>query len=370
MAARIQFKRGLAASWTSANPTLYVGECGFEIDTGKLKVGNGVTSWNSLPYFFGDISGANLADFGDVSGATPNTGNFLKYDGSSWGPYNIVPSDISGVTASAEEINLLDGVTATTAEINYIDGVTSSIQTQINSKAPIDNAALTGTPTAPTAAASTNTTQIATTAFVQQEIGSLIDGAPSALNTLNELAAAINDDSSYASTITSALSLKAPLESPTFTGTVTIPSKTALPSPILTLDATPSTVDGRISWDAVGKKIIVGNGSTTLDFTSDTISTNSQTASYTLVLSDKGKLIEIDNASANTLTVPLNSSVAFPIGTQITILQTGAGTTTIAGASGVTVNATPGLILRARWSSATLIKRNTDTWVALGDLRA
>jgi hypothetical protein len=81
-------------------------------------------------------------------------------------------------------------------------------------------------------------------------------------------------------------------------------------------------------------------------------------------------LVEISNASANNLTVPLNSSVAFPVGTQVNILQTGAGQTTIVATGGVTINATPGLKLRAQWSSATLIKRATDTWVAVGDLSA
>jgi len=89
-----------------------------------------------------------------------------------------------------------------------------------------------------------------------------------------------------------------------------------------------------------------------------------------LVLADKDKLVEMNVATANNLTVPPNSSVAFPIGTQINVLQTGAGTTTLVAGSGVTVNATPGLILRARWSSVTLIKRGTDTWVAIGDLMA
>jgi len=100
------------------------------------------------------------------------------------------------------------------------------------------------------------------------------------------------------------------------------------------------------------------------------LATNAQTASYTLVLADKGKLVEVSNASANNLTVPLNSSVAYPVGAQITILQTGAGQTTVVATSGVTINATPGLKLRAQWSSATLIKRATDTWVLVGDLSA
>lgn len=80
--------------------------------------------------------------------------------------------------------------------------------------------AFTGTPTAPTATAGTNTTQIATTAFVKTAVDNLISGAPGALDTLDELAAALADDQNYATTITTALGTKAPLESPTFTGTV------------------------------------------------------------------------------------------------------------------------------------------------------
>jgi hypothetical protein len=100
------------------------------------------------------------------------------------------------------------------------------------------------------------------------------------------------------------------------------------------------------------------------------LSTNARTAAYTLVLSDADKMVEMNVGSANNLTVPLNSSVAYPVGTQINILQTGAGQTTIVATGGVTINATPGLKLRAQWSSATLIKRATNTWVAIGDLIA
>lgn len=96
-----------------------------------------------------------------------------------------------------------------------------------------------------------------------------------------------------------------------------------------------------------------------------------KTESYTLsALSERDSLVEMSNASATTLTIPLNSAVAFPIGTSLDILQTGAGQVTIAGDSGVTVNATPGLKLRTQWSSATLFKRDTNTWVVYGDLTA
>lgn len=101
------------------------------------------------------------------------------------------------------------------------------------------------------------------------------------------------------------------------------------------------------------------------------LSTNAQSGTaYTLVLSDQGKAVEMNNGSANTLTVPPNSSVAFPTGTTILVIQTGAGQTTLAAGSGVTINATPGLKTRAQWSAATLVKRATNTWLAFGDLSA
>jgi len=98
------------------------------------------------------------------------------------------------------------------------------------------------------------------------------------------------------------------------------------------------------------------------------IDTNAQVASYTLVLADDGKVVEMNVATGNILTVPPNSSVAFPVGTQIIVLQTGAGQCTLIAGSGVTLNATPGNKLRVQYSGATLIKRATNTWIAIGDL--
>ena len=103
---------------------------------------------------------------------------------------------------------------------------------------------------------------------------------------------------------------------------------------------------------------------------STALSTNGQTGtSYTLALTDANNtMVELSNASGIALTVPLNSSVAFPVGSQVNLLQTGAGQVTVAGASGVTVNGTPGLKFRAQWSGASLIKRSTDGWVLVGDV--
>jgi len=98
---------------------------------------------------------------------------------------------------------------------------------------------------------------------------------------------------------------------------------------------------------------------------------NARTDSYTLVLADAGKLIEMGKATAQTLTVPLNSSVAFPTGTKIDVIQTGAGETTIAATGGVTINSEGSkLKLNAQWAGATLIKRASDTWILIGSLKA
>ena len=98
--------------------------------------------------------------------------------------------------------------------------------------------------------------------------------------------------------------------------------------------------------------------------------TNAQTGSYTTVLADKDKIVEMSVASANTITIPPNSSVAYPIGTVINVVQTNTGQTTVTAGAGVTINGTPGLKLRAQWSAASVVKRAENTWVLLGDIAA
>lgn len=90
--------------------------------------------------------------------------------------------------------------------------------------APKESPTFTGTPKAPTPAAGNNTTQLATTAFVQAALKALINGAPATLDTLKEIAAAINNDPNFSTTINNVLALKAPLSSPALTGTPTAPT--------------------------------------------------------------------------------------------------------------------------------------------------
>jgi hypothetical protein len=101
---------------------------------------------------------------------------------------------------------------------------------------------------------------------------------------------------------------------------------------------------------------------------------NAQTGTtYTFVLADAdNKLVTLSNAAAIAVTIPLNSSVAFPTGTQLNIIQIDAGQVTVSGAGGVTVVSTGATAAtptcRAQYSAMTLVKRDTDSWYAIGDI--
>jgi hypothetical protein len=121
--------------------------------------------------------------------------------------------------------------------------------------------------------------------------------------------------------------------------------------------------------------ILTANGSGGATFAasaapSSLISFSTYTAAATLALTDLDKIVQGNSTAAFTITVPPNSSVAFSTGSQVSLLQIGTGQITVAGGTGVTVNATLGLKLRAQWSSGTLIKRDTNTWVLVGDCEA
>jgi len=142
---------------------------------------------------------------------------------------SVVNSDINA-SAAIDWTKLGISSTVDSTEISYVNGVTSAIQTQLDSKlttatasstyAPLASPALTGVPTAPTAAANTNTTQIATTAYVQTEIADLIASAPGALDTLDELAAALGDDANFATTVTNSLAGKLSTTGGTMSGAI------------------------------------------------------------------------------------------------------------------------------------------------------
>jgi hypothetical protein len=142
---------------------------------------------------------------------------------------SVVNADINA-SAAIDWTKLGISSTVDSTEISYVNGVTSAIQTQLDTKlatatasstyAPLASPALTGVPTAPTAAANTNTTQVATTAYVQTEIADLIASAPGALDTLDELAAALGDDANFATTVTNSLAGKLSTTGGTMSGAI------------------------------------------------------------------------------------------------------------------------------------------------------
>lgn len=307
-------RKGTYQQWFDINPVLLSGEIGFESDTGKFKIGNGNDAWNALPYFVdtdqitiltqdyateqyvdnavsGIVDGAPglLNTLNELAAAIGDDPNFL----SSYATTSYVDTAINSVDISTKQ-DVVSGVSST--EIGYLDGVTSAIQTQLNNK--LESSDLTGYATetyvdnavsnvevdlstaagnaldwnAGTSQFDVNITSVvngiptgtfavpgdipsltgyATESYVTTAIGNVIDSAPGALNTLNELAAAINDDASYAATITTALGTKAPLASPTFTGTVdfTGATVTGIPTTSAATSTTLGTVYGLTDTD-------------------------------------------------------------------------------------------------------------------------
>ena len=142
------------------------------------------------------------------------------------------------ITSSTDNITLKIDPAVVLATRKYVDDKVLELKVYVDDKmakhlaapdphsqyAPKESPTLTGTPKAPTPAEGNNTTQIATTAFVQAALMALINGAPATLDTLKEIAAAINNDPKFSTTINNALALKAPLSSPALTGTPTAPT--------------------------------------------------------------------------------------------------------------------------------------------------
>lgn len=136
---------------------------------------------------------------------------------------------------------------------------------------------------------------------------------------------------------------------------------------------TPSSTALQIADVSAGTGAKVWKGAdSVVRIAADTVTNfNSQTGTaYTLAIADQyGKTVTLSNASANTCTVPPNSSVAFPVGTVINVVQIGAGQTTITAGAGVTINSADAkLKLRVQYSGATLVKTATDTWILFGDI--
>jgi hypothetical protein len=141
--------------------------------------------------------------------------------------------------------------------------------------------------------------------------------------------------------------------------------------PTTTVDFASGVLDDLVVNELTANGLVFSDGTQTKEGVPSRTSIISKTADYTLsALSERDSLIEVNSTDPVIITIPLNDNLAFPIGTTLDILGINTGLITIAGDTGVTVNSTPGLKLRTRWSSCTLFKRGTDAWVVYGDLKA
>jgi hypothetical protein len=181
---------------------------GTSVDAGLVNLALSVGSVTQGSTVGATITGAGLAT--ELNLVLPNT--------TALGLGNVTNESKATMFSNPTFTGTVSGVTAAHVGLGSVTN---------ESKATMfSNPAFTGVPIAPTATAGTNTTQIATTQYVRTEVANLVNSAPGALDTLDELAAALGDDASFATTVTTSIGLKAPLESPAFTGTVTGITKT------------------------------------------------------------------------------------------------------------------------------------------------
>jgi hypothetical protein len=397
MASVIRLRRGTSAQWATSTIVLATAELGLDTTLNKLKVGNGLYTWPNLPFI--NVLPSEIAELSqDAINSALGVGLHLSktYD------------DVANTITIESTLTNVDN----TSDANK--PISTATATALALKAPLASPSLTGIPTAPTALSTVNTTQIATTEFVQTAVSNLVNSAPEALNTLKELSDALGADANYATTISTALGLKAPLASPTFSGTVSLPGTTSIgdvsSTEISYLNNATSEIQAQIDLKApllnptfTGTvtgitKTMVGLGN--VDNTSDldkpvssaaslllgqlqtsltdglaakvdkaTIPSIKSDTAYTINnQTDRYNRLEFDHTNPITVTIPTNLNDPWPIGSSCEIMQAGTGKITVVGQSGVTLNAPDNQFkTRVQWSTLILEKRSENSWLVSGD---
>ncbi len=258
-----------------------------------------------------------------------------------------------------------------------VEDLATAVETELLLKAPISSPTFSGTPSAPTAASDTSTTQIATTQFVvnQGYLKSSVASSTYAALSSPALTGVPTAPTASLGTDTTQIATTAYVQNE-LDNFVTLPSQAGANGLFLKSNGTVASWQQIETSDVDGLDDIFAT-QLPLVYSPLNVSVFTDTTSLKILSrADSADLIQMNSSSANTVMVPFDGvgEANIPIGTQIIIVQAGTGQTTIVGDSGpfgtVAVNGTPGLKLRTRWSSATLIKTASNTWIAVGDLAA
>ncbi len=274
---------------------------------------------------------------------------------------SITANNISDVTATAAELNILDGVTVSAAKINYLSGLTDNVQSQLDVKAPLQSPTFTGDLTANNVTLNGNLTVNGTTTTVNAT--DLVVTDP--LIYIGEDNAADTVDLGIISSFTQSNAYQ-------HAGIVRDASDGVWKLFSSVEDEPTTTVNFS---QAVYDTLKVGgieyaDGTQTKQGVPSLTTISQKTSNYTVGLADRDTMVEMSASNTVFLYIPEDSSVNFPVGTSIDVLQTGVGQVIVGPSGNVSVAATPGLKLRTTWSSATLLKRAANSWVVFGDLSA
>ena len=395
MAVQIQIRRGTAAAWTSANPTLAAGEFAVETDTDKYKFGDGSTAWTSLGYSSlpsTAISNTVVDAKGDIIAATAdNTVAKLT-----------VGSNGQVLTAASGQSTGLQWTTISSDSISDADSDTK-IQVEEGSDEDIIRFDTAGTERMSIGATGTvtivgdltvngTTTTINSTTLSDDdkniELGSVASPDDTTADGGGITLKGASDKTITWTNSTDTWDFNQGIK---VTGTATA---TAFSGPIAVADTTDTSCNVALFEDATGNLAPKTDGALTYSAGTGIVTARGATdglggfngpsiltvpankgSGFTLAASDAGAFVRINTTSANTVTVPPNSAVAYPIGTQIILCVLSTGVTTIAPGSGVALHSVGNssanagdLKIDGQYATAALVKTLTDQWHVFGKL--
>lgn len=419
MALVIKLRRGTTGQWAGSSRVLQIGELGLDTTLNKIKSGDGTSLWGSLPFL--NVLPSELTELSQdavnaalVAGTglskTYNDGAntiTLNVDTATIATTNYVDSAITGVNNQSGSTYVL------VSDVGSADGVASLgpdgkiPDSEIPAAIARDSELSSHTSASTSVHGIADTSALATKTYADNAASTaaaaIVAAAPDALNTLNELAAALGNDASYASTITTALGTKAPIASPTFTGTVSGVTKTHVGlgnvdnttdanKPIST--ATQTALDLKLASATASStyapiasptftgtvggvtKAMVGlsdvdNVSTTTIYSNQyvLVTGTSRTISST---TDKFNVVEFNSSNPITVTIPNDTQDAgWPVGSSVEIRQIGTGQISVTKDAAVTYYAPDSQFKsRVQWSSLFLEKRAANSWLVTGDATA